>query len=321
MPIIGFNESVLTNSESFKIINPPETNATVEKAKYLINNAKVLTNEDIEAAYISVKQITDSLTRSALKAFDEGKIILLYNRITDQAVNQALPFLTFNSKSKGYITYVFMDKYITINRDGVMTLQGPILRDLLIGAVLSNGIKRNYNNLATNQYLSQVLTECYCKFFTRILNREFSIMADRTVFDTVQYWINKFFLLKVFGINDSTENIERISKKDLKYTDEMQYDIIRRQYDEANPSIVSDLLTLLRDLTPRMKGINIKTFISDWINYYYIPSMMAIDNIEYLIFMVITLLNGNNIISIAASDVVKEAKNIKNIRQELLKLI
>jgi hypothetical protein len=49
--------------------------------------------------------------------------------------------------------------------------------------------------------------------------------------------------------------------------------------------------------------------------------MLAIDNIEYLIFMMITLINGNNIISIAASDIVKEAKNIKSFREELLKLI
>jgi len=49
--------------------------------------------------------------------------------------------------------------------------------------------------------------------------------------------------------------------------------------------------------------------------------MLAIDNIEYLIFMIICLLNGNNIININASDIVKETKGIKDFRGELLKLI
>ena len=49
--------------------------------------------------------------------------------------------------------------------------------------------------------------------------------------------------------------------------------------------------------------------------------MMAIDNIEYLIFMVLTLLSGNNIINVHASDIVKETKGIKDLRGELLKLI
>ncbi len=320
MAIQGFMESSLGSSEIFKVINPPE-DSSLERAKNLIKNAKHLTNEDIETAYISVRQITDTLTRSAMKAFDEGRTVLVYNQVASLSVSQALPFITFKT-SNGYITYVFVDKYISISRDGVLTMQAPVLRDLLIGALVANGIKRNYSNLSTNQYLQKVLTDCYCKFFTRILNREFSIMADRIAFDTLQYWINRFFLERIFGANDSPENIEIISKKSLKYIDEMKYQELKMAYENANPSVITELLELLKTASPRMKALNLRSFLSDWINYYYIPSMLAVDNIEYVIFMIMTLLNGNNsIISIAASDIVKEARNIKSIRGELLKLI
>lgn len=214
-----------------------------------------------------------------------------------------------------------MDKYINVSRDGVMTLQAPILRDLLIGALIANGLKRNYNVMASNQYLQQVFTEIYCKFFTRILNREFSIAADKIVFDTVQYWINRFFLTKVLGATDSPENLETLAKKHFKYVDEMKYDEIKQQYDANEPINVTDLLNLVKTASPRMKALHLGMFLNDWITYYYVPSMLAVDNIEYLIFMIITLLNGNNIISISASDIVKEAKNIKALRGELLKLI
>ncbi|MCM1215381.1 MAG: hypothetical protein NC548_12785 [Lachnospiraceae bacterium] len=321
MAIKGYMESTLGQSEIFKGINDIQGGEnTVQKAKNLIKTAKILTNEDIEAAYISVKQITDTLTREAMKAFDNGRVVLVYNNVPALSVTQALPFITFKT-SRGYITYVFMDKYISISRDGVMNLQAPILRDLLTGAVIANGLKNNYSALSTNQYLQNIMTEIYTKFFTRILNRQFSIAADKVVFDTIQYWINKFFLLRIFGASDSPENIESISNKHFKYIDEMKYEEIKKQYADTDPQTVSELLALVKTASPRMKSLNLGVFLSDWINYYYVPSMLAVDNIEYLIFMTVALLAGNNIISISASDIVKEAKNIKSLRGELLKLI
>ena len=321
MAIKGYMESTLSGSEIFKGINDAgKGETTTQKAINLIKTAKHLTNEDIEAAYIQVRMITDSLTREAMRAFDDGRIVLIYNNVPALSVTQALPFITFKTKN-GYVTYVFMDKYISITRDGVMNLQAPILRDLLIGALIANGLKTNYEILATSQYLQKVLMEVYNKFVTRILNRQFSIAADKIVFDTVQYWINKFFLTRIYGANDTPENIEKLSTSHFKYIDELKADDIKREYESADPSKFSELLELIKTASPRMKALNLGSFLSDWINYYYVPSMLAVDNIEYLIFMVMTLLSGNNIISIAASDIVKEAKNIKSIRSELLKLI
>lgn len=321
MAIKGYMESSLSSSEIFKGINDVEGGEnTTQKAINLIKNAKHLTNEDIEAAYISVKQITDTLTREAVKAFDDGRIVLIYNNVPNLSVTQAVPFITFKTRS-GYTTYVFMDKYISMSRDGIMNLQAPILRDLLTGALIANGLKKNYEALSTNQYLQNVMTEIYTKFFTRILNRQFSIAADKITFDSIQYWINKFFLTRVFGANDSPENIETISNKHFKYIDEMKYEELKQQYADSNPQVISELLALVKTASPRMKSLNLGMFLSDWMNYYYIPSTLAVDNIEYLIFMTLTILAGNNIISISASDIVKEAKNIKSLRGELLKLV
>lgn len=319
MAIIGYMESSLAASDIFSGLN--ENNATLDKVRNLIRNAKHLTNEDIETAYISVRQITDSLTREAMKAFDEERTVLLYNDVPQLSVTQTLPFITLKTKDGSYVTYVFMDKYITMSRDNVLTLQAPILRDLLIGALISNGLKRNYQNLATNQYLQKALTEIYTKFVTRVLNREFSIAADKVVFDVVQYWVAKFFLLNVFNAQDTPENIETISTSHFKYIDDLKYEEVKQQYNDTIPQKIGDLLELVKTASPRMKSLNKMTFVSDWINYYYVPATMAIDTVEYLIFMAITLLSGNNIISISASDVVKEAKNIKAFRSELLKLI
>lgn len=326
MAITGFMESGLTTSEIFsgeKGINKvtdKEGRNQLQKAIELAKHAKRLTNEDIEAAYISVKQITDTLTRAALKAFDEGKIILLYNQIPANAVTQALPFITLNSKN-GYQTFIFMDKYISINKDGVMTISAPILRDLLIGGLLSNALKHNYSSMISNQYLQKTMMDIYTQFICRVLNRQFAIMPDKVCLDTIKYWINKFFLINVFGINDTNENIDTLALSQVKYIDDLKMSDIKQQYSTANPTKISELLELVKTASPRMRTLNLASFLNDWIVYYYTPSMLAVDTIEYFIFMVLCLLSGTNIISIAASDIVKETRNIKSLRAELLKLV
>ena len=321
MAITGYMESSLSKSEIWEgLNNSDDTNGTLQKAINLIKTAKHLTNEDIEPAYIAVKQITDTLTREALKAFDSNIIHLVYNNVADLSVTQALPFITMKTK-KGYETFVFVDKYIKVSRDGMMSIQSPILRDLLISALIANGIKKDYSVLANNQYLQKTTMSIYCKMVCRTLNRLYSIMPDKILYDTVQYWVNRFFLSNVFNAIDTPENLEKIATEHFKFIDELKYEDIKREYNEANISKFGDLLALLQTASPRLKSINKAQFLSDWLVYYYIPSMLAIDNIEYLIFVIISLLNGDSIISMSASDIVKETKGIKSIKTELLKLV
>lgn len=320
MAIVGFNESTLATSEVFNGISKMSGSDPKEKAIKLIKTAKHLTNEDIEGAYIQVKQYSNSLSRAALAAFDDERTVLIYNNVQALSVTQALPFITFKTP-RGYITYVFMDKYVTMSRDGIINVQVPILHDLLISALIANKLKSNYDLLSSNQFLQKLLMEIYTKFVCRILNREYSIAAEKVVSETVQYWTNRFFLTRIFGAHDTPENIEIIASKNFKYMDEMKLAEIKAKYDEADPLKISDLLELVKTASPRMKTLSLGTFLSNWINYYYIPSMLAVDNIEYLIFMILALLSGNNIISIASAEIVKETKNIKTLKEELLKLI
>jgi hypothetical protein len=317
--LTSFNESTLSKSETFKLFQA--IGDPIEKAKNLIKNARVLTNEDIETAYIQVKQYSNSLSRSAVKAYDTGSVVLLYTELPSLRMSQAFPFITFRHKDK-YITYIFIDKYISKRKDGGLDLSPAVLHDLLIGGVIANKLKTNYDSLASNQYLQKMLMEIYTKFVTRIINKEYGIGADKQISDSAQYFINRFFLEKIFETNDVPENIERLSINKLKYLDEMLINEIKIKYETANPSSFSELLELVKSLSVRMNSLTLKLFTDKWINYYYAPATLAIDNMEYLIFMIIALLHGNNtIISIKASEIVKETKGIKMLQEEMLKLI
>lgn len=319
MAVKIYTESSLINSEVYQGIE--EELKIKNKAVELINNSKRIKNSDVEAAYITIKQMTDSLTREALKAFDNERIVMLYNTVPSLSMTQAMPFMTFKTK-KGYVTFIFADKYITTTRDGVTKIEPSVFRDLLIGALIANGIKNDYSNLATNQYLSKILMEIYEKLFTRILNREFAIASDKITYDKVRFYINKFFLINIFSTSDEMSNIDKLATAHVKYLDEVQIIDCKNKYNDANVTKLSELLGLIKEESSRMKGLSLSMLLNDWVNYYYAPSMMAVDNIEYLIFMTICLLSGNGaIVNIAASDIVKEAKNIKSYRGELLKLI
>jgi hypothetical protein len=313
-------ESTLATSEVFNGINEMSGENQTQKAIKLINNLTPVTKDDILAIYTQIKQYPNSLTRAALQAFEEGNTIILFNEIKENRISKALPFITFK-RINGIKTYIFLDNFAGRNKDGLINIQVPIMHDLLIGAAISNGIKRNYSALSSNQYLQMTLMDIYTRLFMRILNREYAIGADKIVFESIQYCINKFFLIKIFGIiTDSPEDIEIISQKKFKEINSMRYEEIRKLYDDSNPNNISELLVLFSKIFPRING-TLKTILSCWISYYYTPATLAIDTIEYLIFMIITLLSGNNIINISASEIVKNVNNIKTINAELLKII
>lgn len=317
-----YTESTLGKSEVFQSIDTSSTPTQQERAKTLIKSAQILKNEDIEGAYVQVKQITDSLTRLALKAFDSQQVQLVYNNTANQPMSQGIPFLTFNTP-RGYVTYVFVNKYLSVSRDGVYTMQSAVLRDLLIAGTISRGIKEHYQRMASNQALEKLLMNIYTEMFFRILNRLYSIAADKQLSEKTKYFINKFFLLYVFGTYENPDNVEILSRSHMKdgVLDDLALQEIRQQYDSAPPQKLSELLEIIKKLSPRMNPLANGVFLVEWINYYYTAALLAIDNIEYLIFAALTLLSGNNIVNIAASDIVKETKGIKALRSELLKII
>ena len=264
--------------------------------------------------------MSDSLTRAGLKAFETSRVILVYNPNHTASMSQAIPFLTFQQQGI-YKTYVFVDRFTTVTRDNLMKLEASILRDFLIAGIISNGIKMNYRKLSSNQFLAKLFMEIYTKLFSRIINREYSIGADKKIFDTVQYFINRFFLERVFESADNKDNIENLCSSIYRYVDDVTASQNKQTYDQANIIKLSHLLALISDLSSRMRTLSLRTFLNAWNNFYYSPSLLAIENIEYFIFMILTMISGNNVINISSSDAVKNAKGIKNLKPELEKLI
>ena len=324
-----YRESSLSTSKLYQDIKELTKQDQTEKAINLIkkaqqgsNTVKELNKEDIETAYLQLKQYSHSFYKEALRAYDIGKVKLIYNTEGFNSISQAIPFLTFMIGGK-WVSYVFVDNYVVMDRrTASLTFPPDRLRDLLIGALVGNALREDYMKLTSNQFLQKIIMEIYTKFMCRILAKEYSVPSNKILYDQVQYWCNRFFLDRVFNSVDSEENIEKIATHHIRYLDEMILKETKIKYDEAKPQSAEDLIALIREAAPILKTLTISVFLSAWLKYYYPPSLLAIENIEYLIFMIIVLMHGNHsILNIAAQSIVTETKNIKSLNEELLKLV
>lgn len=323
---IVFKESGLATSEIFNTtLNSKDSGVTpiLQQVKeYIMDPAtKQLTEEDLEASFITLRHTVEPLTQKALEAFNKGDIILLHNTgDKSKSIVKALPFISLKRQGR-FNTYVFMDSYINNGRMGLTTSTSD-LRDLLVGALIANSIHINDNRLINNETLKSMLMEVYSKLFINILNRQYSLMSNKAMIECIQYWVNKFFLINIFNSKDSEETIDALASKHYKYTTDLQHMDYKRQYDEANVKNITDLLNLIKTLSTRMEGEDTYRFLTAWNNYYNPTAMLAIDDVEYLIFLTLSSFAGNsNLFSIGTSTFINDIKNIKNIRSELVKIV
>lgn len=320
--IQSFCESRLVDSEIWKGLTEWTGTDQREKAIAHIKSSRTLSRVDIEAAYIEFSNHINAIIKAALKGFDSERVVLKYNDDPSKTVTQALPFITFQNAQREWTTYIFMDNYARPAKGTtVLNIQMPKLRDLMRGAIVANGLKRNYDKLTSNHFLQKMLMQIYGQLVFRVLNKKYSFSSDKAAVDQVAFWVNKFFLLRIFGVIGQPDDMDILASKELKHLNEMQLMDAKRMYNEKNPQTISGLLELIRGASKNLSTLDLYSFIDVWSTYYHAPSLLAIDNIEYLIFMIMSLLGGSNIINFQSADVVKNIRNINALDGELYKLI
>lgn len=317
---VNFNESSLSNSLIFKNFDK-SINGVVNKAKEAINNTKQITNEDIQFQYMKLKQYGNAFAKASVIAFDQGLLKLIYDEDPQYSLSMAFPFLTFK-RGDQYVTYIFLNPYSTINRDGQFTINETAFNVLMQAAYAANRIKTHPDRVYANNYMETITLEIYVKMIMRILLREYGFGSEKDIVDIIEYFISRFYLERVFESKSGQESIEILSTKHFRYVDDIKRNEIKDLYDKSNIQTFEDLLMLIKSQMARMQTLNLRTFVDKFMQVYYMPALMAIDNFEYLVFVIICLLNGaGNIINIKAKDIVTETKNIKMFNQELMKLI
>jgi hypothetical protein len=108
----------------------------------------------------------------------------------------------------------------------------------------------------------------------------------------------------------------------LKYISELDLGLTKTGYDSGNIKDINGLISYIATLSPRMRELNTRYFIESFIKMYHGSSILSIDYLPYLFFVIINVILASFLISQGAiSDIVKNTRGINKFYPELAKIL
>ena len=161
----------------------------------------------------------------------------------------------------------------------------------------------------------------YTEMFIRILNKEYALSITKDLYDRIAVLISKFFLENVWELKNKSI-VDNTAMSVVLAPDRADLANAIGTYEQANVRTINELIMFIKGLSPRMNDLNLKYFIQRYLNTYHGGSIMALDYLPYLLYVIINTLLGSFLMSQnTLSDIVKNAKGIQNFYPELTKTI
>lgn len=310
-------ESTLEDSFIYKSFNA--SNGVVEKLVKYIKTAVSLDSSYIEEQYMQMKKINFSpLSQKVIEAYDKGDIELLYSR--ESKIGTSLPFIIRKNGNK-IVATIFIATFGTIDKDSILVIPVKQLYSLMESAYVALEMQKDPTMIQRNVALMRICASVYTEMFLRILNKLYALTTDRVLHDKVSYSITRFFLEKVWEY-PNTGLVHSYASADLKYIEDLDLSLTQQEYESAQIVDLDNLLTFVKSLSPRMKNLNTRYFIEQYVNTYHGASIMAMDYLPYVFFVIINVILSSFLISqTALNDLIKNIKGINKFYSELSKTI
>ena len=314
-----FFESTIEDSFIYKTFNA--SNGLIDKIVKYIRTSAPLDSTYIEEQYMQIKKsMISPLSNHVLEAFDAKEIELLYSR--EVKIGNSIPYIVRKNANGRIVVTIFIASFAVIDVNS-NSLNIPVkqLYALMESAYVALQMQVQPMKIQRNISLMKICCSVYNQMVLRILNKEYALSLDKILFDKVSYCINRFFLESVWQY-PSNDTIEAYATSDLKYISEIDLSLVKAGYDGCDIKSISDLLDYVKSLSPRMNNLNIRYYIERYVNTYHGSSIMSIDYLPYIFFVIINILLGSFLISQnALNDIIKNTKNINKFYIELSKLI
>lgn len=313
-----FLESTMEDSFIYKSFNT--SNSLVERMVKYLKTAASLDRKYIEEQYNQIKKSSISpLSGKVLEAFDNGLIELLYSR--EIKVGNAIPYIIRRNGQGKVVATIFIANFAVIDKDSNLSIPVKQLYALMESAYVGLQLTLYPMKIQRNTGLMRLCSIVYAEMFLRILNKLYALTLDKALYDQVTYVLTRFFLEKVWEYPNQAL-IESYAKLDLKYAEEIDLDMMKQGYDSAQIKNINDLLSFLKTISPRMADMNTRYFIEQYVSTFHGSSIMAIDYLPYLFFIIINVLIGSFLVSQAAlNDIIKNIKGMNRFYPELAKTI
>lgn len=319
-----FTESSLSDSVIYKTFNNnAEMTNTILGA---IKDSIVIDSSYIEEQILQMKRTKISpLVENVLDAFSNGKIVLLYSK--RKRVPQAFPF--FATKSQGKIkVFIFVNNYGTISKSESATDKMYLnvsMKDLYVlmeGAYISLRYNERPIDITKNLALMKLSCNIYTNMILRLLNKEYSISNDIDTYNKVAFCIGKFFLERVW-MSTNEDIIFTYACSTLHTSvNKSEFLLLSNLYNDKNITDISNLIDFLKELTPRLKGLNLRYFIQCYINTYKTGAMFGIECLPYFLYTIEATLIGSFLVGQPIiSDVCKLIKGMNAFYPELVRSV
>ena len=228
--------------------------------------------------------------------------------------------LTVDENGK-IVATIFIASFGVLDSDANLNLPVKQLYCLMESAYIALQLQVNPTTIKKNLSLMKICMSVYVQMFMRIFNKEYALSLSPETFEKASYIIGRFFLERIWEY-PTRDLIEGYATAGFKYISAMDLDILQSEYDSAKIMDIDDMLKFIKKISPRMSDLNTRYFIERYVNTYHGSSILSIDYLPYVFFILVnTILSSFLISQTALNEIIKNTKGINKFYVELAKSI
>lgn len=312
-------ENTMEDSLVYKTFN--QANGVVDKIVKYLSSGVPLDKSYIEDQYAIIRRGAgiSPLSQKVLEAFNNGDIEIIWNNT--EKVGVAMPFIVRRKSDGKVVSTIFINAFATIKDDSILVIPAKQLYGLMEGAYIALKLQTDPVKVMKNAELMMTTASVYTEMMARILNKEYALTLDKVLYDKVCYCIKRFYLECVWEY-PNTGLVSNYASSDLKYIQQFDLDALDATYSKMEIKTIANLLEFIKSLSPRMSDLNLRYYIERFIKTYHGSSILSIDYLPYVFFVITNVVMSTFLVSqTALNDIIKNTKNINRFYSELARVM
>ena len=312
-------ENTMEDSLVYKTFN--QANGVVDKIVKYLSSGVPLDKSYIEDQYAIIRRGAgiSPLSQKVLEAFNNGDIEIVWNNT--EKVGVAMPFIVRRKSDGKVVSTIFINAFATIKDDSILVIPAKQLYGLMEGAYIALKLQTDPVKVMKNAELMMTTASVYTEMMARILNKEYALTLDKVLYDKVCYCIKRFYLECVWEY-PNTGLVSNYASSDLKYIQQFDLDALDATYSKMEIKTIANLLEFVKSLSPRMSDLNLRYYIERFIKTYHGASILSIDYLPYVFFVITNVIMSTFLVSqTALNDIIKNTKNINRFYSELARVM
>ena len=316
-----FTEATMNDSYIYQMFNVSgEMQTRIVKA---LQEGIVLDRSYIEEQLLQIEKTRLSpIYHEVITAFLDGAIRLVYWKSTTQKMTKALPFIVHKT-AKGPVASIFISSFGRLTaEDKLLDIQMKNLYTLMEAAYIALYLQTHPKNglIGRNTVIMKVMNSMYVNMMLRILNRDYALSLETSLYDQVAFCASVFFLQTQWGV-DNESLLRNYALGETREANISLLDPVFTQYMGAGIKTIEDLFTFFKTLHPRLVTVSTRYYAERFLNTYGGSSILSVDYLPYLFFVTENTLLGSFLVNQTnLSDIAKNIKDVRRFYPELTKI-